>query len=351
MRKDYLQLANQLDLTEADLAFTATTDQYFDRFADEKVGSFSEPQRRLALEELVESLKGRPEDIAVLMSLDTIARSSYAYGDEVDLITVAIACTSPVSKIVLAELAEDWGSRSWMEIRRPIIESALPHLPDDENRAAMLWKLFSSRYTTSATEIADELMARYPRTLYARIAFGRKLSAVAAQDVADAQQLLGDSIDTLGMTPEELKSMKLTIVDAVGSERTSNSTAKLKDIAAAKQILRSLSAEADPRLKEIVMDRAIRFAERIGDERLLTGLATYRMKHAPANDFYEVTPIIGRHFMKLGEWEKAQHAWESWPASHGGCGCWTIFPSEYRKVRIATCLLHQSKHLLLSLLM
>lgn len=343
MRKDYLQLANQLDVEEADLAFTATTDKYFDRFTDEKVRSFSEPERQLALDELVEALKGRPEDIAVLMSLDIIARCSYAYGDKVDLSKVTMACTSPASKIMLAELVTAWGSGLRMEVRRPIIETTLPHLPNDEIRAVMLRKLLSS-HTISATECADELMARYPRTFEARLAFGRKLSAVAAQDVADAEQLLGDSVDTLGMTPEELKSMKLTIVNAVGSDSSPTSEAKPEDIKAAKRILRSLSTDADPRFKGIVIDQAILFAERVGDEPLLTGLAIYRIKHSQPNDWHEVTPIIARHFMKVGEWEKAQHAWESWSASHGGCGSWAIFPSESRKVRIATCLLHQGKH-------
>lgn len=343
MRKDYLQLANQLDVAEADLAFTATTDQYFDRFTDEKVRSLSEPERQVALDELVDALKGRPDDIAVLMSLDFIARCSYAYGDKVDLSKVTMACTSPASKIMLAELVTGWGSGLRMDVRRPIVESALPHLPNDEIRAVMLGKLLSC-HTISATECADELVTRYPRTLEARIAFGRKLFAVAAEDVADAQQLLSDSVDTLGMTPEELKSMKLTIVNAVGSDSSPTSEAKPEDIAAAKRILRSLSTDADLRFKGIVMDQAILFAERIGDEPLLTGLANLRMKQTQPSDWYKVTPIIGRHFMKLGEWEKAQQAWESWPASDGGCGSWAIFPSESRKVRIATCLLHQGKH-------
>ena len=276
MRVEYLQLASELGVAEADTAFTDQTSQLFDRYDRSAAYSLDRKVKKQVINDLIELLKDRPTDIAVLMTLQSVSENTGGLLTDSNRKALKGICQSPVAKIVLAEIFV----ATWPVSEKETFSSvgaALPHLPNDELRAELLLKALERRDIEIEVRL-DTLQRRYPLTLVTRRHFEAALKAIGDDNVVKAERILANSQGTLEITDSDMVRMKELIVSRVRRRDQIPHHDQRRNWVAAQRLLDELLAEnREGESESSIVDSMIALSARIGDAKSLDRVTNHRM--------------------------------------------------------------------------
>ena len=358
---DYKRLLRELNIPDTEAAFLPSTQHLFVVRVPYSP-MHDEAKWQSAFVQCIAVLEARPDDVAAWRGLENIASSPTKHWDRPHLKPLLDVCTTADSRYRMAKLAIKVCHE--LEFVDECVESALPHLPNDSLRSGLLFdsirpqKLKRFDVDRSLT-IANRIVDDYPKTHSARWALSSQLQHLGRTDVRDALAKLDSLSDVMSLTSEEVAFQKLAIAgspyhgrledyeyDGLHTERKVASEQEKHQQSLAKELLDQELIETPGAYQRSSVGLRTRIAQYEKDSDAIETLAGKWLK-LPKADWLsseDLAPSFAAHYAAKKDWAMAYKAWEKWPASNGGCGTWDVFPSEYRVVHLANCLLHQGKH-------